>query len=42
MSHQTQEIGGMGLTSKELQILINLLKHPKIKDMAKEVEDKDK
>lgn len=39
MSHQTQEISGVPLTTEELKNLINLLKHPEIKKMAQEVKD---
>jgi hypothetical protein len=45
MSTQTQEIqtpNNLGLTSEEIKTLVSLLQHPKIKDMAKEVEDKKK
>jgi hypothetical protein len=42
MATQTQEINNVGLTSEEVKTLVSLLQHPKIKDMAKEVEDKKK
>ena len=42
MATQTQEITNTVLTSEELKTLVNLLQHPKIQDMAKEVEDKKK
>jgi hypothetical protein len=40
MSTGTPEIQGTSLTSEEMEILINLLKHPKIVAMAKEAAEK--
>jgi hypothetical protein len=43
MAHSTEtKDNGSTLTSQEIAVLINLLKHPKIKDLAKEMEKKDK
>ena len=41
MAHSTEtKDNGISLTSQEITILINLLKHPKIKDLAKEIKEK--
>jgi hypothetical protein len=42
MSHTTETTGSDGLTNTEKKLLINLLKHPKIKDMAQEMIDNEK
>lgn len=39
MPHGTAEVSGVSLTNEEIKILLNILKHPKIKDLAKEIED---
>jgi hypothetical protein len=42
MSTGTTEVQGIGLTSEEIELLINLLKHPKIQALAKEASEKEK
>ena len=37
MSTSTETVTGVGLTSEELKLLANLLKHPKIKGLAEEM-----
>lgn len=42
MPYNTEAQGSLGLTREEQKILIQLLQHPKIKDLAKEIEDSKK
>lgn len=42
MAHDTQTKDSIPLTSEEIRAIINLLKHPKIKAFAKEVEESEK
>ncbi len=38
MSHSTEEVKDNGVFKDELKSLLNLLKHPKIKEMVEEME----
>ena len=45
MSHATERIESFGevkLTREEQKVLIKLLKHPKIREMANEIKEDDK